>query len=76
MTDVKGYRELTDDEKNMANMGKELEERMLRYFDLLEQSAKTDKRCVALAKTNIQQGLMWAIRSIFQPQRIRLPEDA
>jgi hypothetical protein len=30
---------------------------------------------IALARTNIQQGAMWAIRSIFQPQRIKLPED-
>lgn len=35
----------------------------------------TDKRCVALGVTNMQMAAMWAVRSIFKPQRIKLPED-
>lgn len=72
---VAGYVPQSQSNVDLANEGKELEERYLRWLDKLEAHASTDKRCVALAKTNVQTGAMWAIRAIFQPQRIKLPED-
>ena len=33
-----------------------------------------DARMVALARTNVQQGTMWAVRAIFPAIRINLPE--
>jgi len=78
---VKGYVPQSDDKIALANEGKELEERYLRWLDKLTHGGitrdvpKYDQRCVALARSNIQQGAMWAVRSIFQPQRIALPED-
>lgn len=77
---VKGYTSQSDDKVQLANEGKELEERYLRWLDRLAghsegPTAVCDARMIALARTNIQQGAMWAIRSIFQPQRIKLPED-
>lgn len=77
---VKGYTPQSDDKVQLANEGKELEERYLRWLDKLggHSDGPTpvgDARMIALARTNIQQGAMWAIRSIFQPQRIKLPED-
>jgi hypothetical protein len=78
---VKGYVSQSPENVALANEGKELEERYLRWLDKLTHSGitrdvpKYDQRFVALARTNIQQGAMWAIRSIFQPQRIALPED-
>ena len=79
---VSGYTPQSDTKVQLANEGKALEERYLRWLDKLgdhntpEGSPVCDPRCLALAKTNIQDGAMWAIRSIFQPQRIKLPEDA
>lgn len=79
---VAGYQPQSDAKVALANEGKELEERYLRWLEKLgghnapEGSPVCDPRCIALAKTNIQDGAMWAIRSIFQPQRVKLPEDA
>lgn len=79
---VKGYQTQSDDNVSLANEGKLIEEQYLRWLDKLDvlpTAGKTqdgreakgiDKRMVALARTNIQQGAMWAIRSIFQPKRI------
>lgn len=76
MTEVKGYRPLTDEMKALANEGKELEERYLRWLDKLNARPDVDLRMVALARTSMQTTGMWAVRSIFQPNRISLPEDA
>lgn len=77
MVDVKGYTPLSDEQKALANEGKELEERALRWLEKLNNLDKvhTDARSVAVARTQIQTGFMWAVRSIFQPGRIALPED-
>lgn len=73
---VAGYTPQPQTNIDLANEGKALEERYLRWLDKLMAHPDTDKRCVAIAKTEVQTGAMWAIRSIFQPQRITLPEDA
>lgn len=72
---VKGYKPQSDERIALANEGKELEERYLRWLDKLKANPDTDKRFVALAFTDMQGAAMWAIRSIFQPGRIALPED-
>lgn len=83
---VSGYTTQSQSNIDLANEGKELEERYLRWLDKLAASngppdasgavpQVIDHRMVALAKTHIQTGAMWAIRSIFQPQRIKLPGD-
>lgn len=79
---VAGYTPQSQTNIDLANEGKALEERYLRWLDKLAKvedpqgKGMCDPRFLALARTNIQQGAMWAIRSIFQPQRIALPEDA
>lgn len=75
---VAGYSAQSQTNVDLANEGKRLEELYLRWLDMLDSNPNVgaiDKRCVALARTNIQQGAMWAVRSIFQPKRINLPED-
>ena len=37
------------------------------FIAKLEATESTDKRNVALGKTNLQQGFMWAIRGVAQP---------
>jgi hypothetical protein len=76
MTDVKGYSPLSDEKKELANVCKEIEERMLRYLDTLGRTPGVDGGMLDLARFNVQQGCMWAVRSIFQPTRIALPEDS
>ena len=72
---VSGYTAQPQSNVDLANEGKELEERYLRWLDKLAAHPETDKRCVALGVTNMQTAAMWAIRSIFKPQRIKLPAD-
>ena len=36
-------------------------------INLLSSRAEIDKRCLAIAKTNLQTGVMWLKRSILQP---------
>lgn len=73
---VSGYQPQSDENIALANEGKELEERYLRWLDKLADRDAINGRYVALARTNIEQGAMRAIRSIFQPKRAALPEDA
>jgi len=72
---VAGYKPQSGEDIALANEGKVLEERYLRWLDKLKANPDTDKRFVALAFTDIQGAAMWAIRSIFQPDRVSLPED-
>lgn len=73
---VAGYQPQTDDKVATVNHAKELEERVLRHLDALKADATSDKRMVALAITGIQDAFMWANRAVFQPGRVKLPEDA
>lgn len=64
---IKGYRALSQDEIDLMNEGKALAEQCGAYLEKLMANECTDKRAVALGKTNLQQGFMWAIRGIAQP---------
>ena len=84
MTEVKGYTPLSDDAKELANEGKVLEERMMRWIDKVQkrhalmpkvEGEDPPAALAQLGKRAIQEGTMWVVRSIFQPQRIALPED-
>lgn len=77
MTDVKGYTPLSDAQKELANEGKVLEERYLRFITKVVDTATSgeQQRCAAIARTKMQEASMWATRAIFQPTRIALPED-
>lgn len=65
---IKGYRDLSQAEIDAMNKGKELAAQVGAWIDELQaQGAVLDQRAVALGKTNLQQGFMWAIRGIAQP---------
>lgn len=81
---VAGYTSQSDENVALANELKHAEERYLRALDKLVamngthvpgDKTRFDGRCLAEARTCIQTGAMWAVRSIFQPTRIKLPED-
>lgn len=65
---TKGYRDLSQGEIDLMNEGKALAEQCGAFITHLEATAQTDKRCVALGKTNLQQGFMWAIRGVARPE--------
>lgn len=72
---VKGYLPQSDDAVALVNLNKQVEEAILRHLDKLAESAMTDKRWLAIGRTQIEQGFMAVNRSVFQPARVALPED-
>ena len=64
---VRGYRAQSGENVQLVNEGKALEAALIAYLNKLMIQPHTDKRMVALGKTNVQQGCMWAYRSVFQP---------
>lgn len=64
---VKGYRTLSEGEIALINEGKTLAESVGAFIDKLMADPATDKRWVAIGKTQLQQGFMAAIRGIAQP---------
>lgn len=67
-TKITGYRDLTQEEIDLMNEGKALAEQCGAFIDKLNNNDTTDKRCVSLGKTNLQQGFMWAIRGVAKPE--------
>lgn len=64
---IMGYRELDPEEIKLINEAKRLSEacgKLVRKLELIEE---TDKRCVEIGKTELQQGFTWLIRSIAKP---------
>ncbi|GEA13748.1 hypothetical protein [Alteromonas sp. KUL49] len=64
---IKGYRDLTQEEIDLMNEGKELSEKVGEYVEKLQQNKKLDHRWISIGKTNLQQGFMAVIRGIAQP---------
>lgn len=65
---ITGYRDLSQEEIDAMNEGKELAAKCGEWMAKLSaQGPLLDQRAVALGKTNLQQGFMWAIRGIAQP---------
>lgn len=73
---VAGYTAQTDDKVQVVNRNKEFEERLLRLCDEFRQRQDLyDGRWVSIAVTHFQEGFMALNRAVFQPSRIKLPED-
>ncbi|MEQ1697860.1 MAG: hypothetical protein ABL901_18665 [Hyphomicrobiaceae bacterium] len=86
---VAGYTTQSQSNVDLANELKQAEERYLRLLDKItdtrrsedagkpeaDQRSAFDCRCLSLARTKMQEANMWAVRAIFRPQRIGLPED-
>lgn len=65
---ITGYRDLSQEEIDLMNEGKRLAQMCGCFIEKLMATENTDKRNVALGKTNLQQGFMWAIRGIAKPE--------
>lgn len=64
---ITGYRDLSQAEIDAMNEGKALAAQVGAWIEKLQATEGLDQRAVALGKTNLQQGFMWAIRGIAQP---------
>jgi len=82
---VSGYQPQSDAKVALVNEFKQDEERLLRKIEALGsrvvppgvvEGFDVDGRWAAIAKTHFQEGFMALNRSVFQPSRIGLPEDA
>lgn len=67
---VIGYRPLTDDEKQLMNKAKELGNQLGGFIEKLNETVdfQIDKRSLAIARTDIQTGMMWLNRAIAKPE--------
>lgn len=75
---VPGYKPQSDENVALVTHFKQLEERLLRELDIMfdsQEPHRFDKRWLSVANTHFEQGFMALNRSVFQPSRIRLPED-
>lgn len=61
MSEIKGYKDLTEDQVNKINTLKSLGEALIHFILKLEES---DSRWKAIALTDIEKGCMSAVRSI------------
>jgi hypothetical protein len=75
---IAGYRPQNDDAVTLVNDNKQAEEKLLRLMDSLAHDylpgVEADKRWLAIARTQIEQGFMALNRSIFKPGRVELPD--
>lgn len=65
---IAGYRDLSEDEIGAMNRLKDLEREVLGAIDnALAFIVGANPRSMAIAKTELQTGFMWAIRAIARP---------
>lgn len=64
---IKGYRDLSEDEITLMNDAKSKAEDIGKLIDVLNEKPSTDKRWLAIAKTDLQKGFMSLVRSIARP---------
>jgi hypothetical protein len=66
-TEIKGYRELTDDEKIIINTYKSIEQNVLDKCRFIETVGSPDPRWHSIGLTHIQQGFMALVRAVAKP---------
>lgn len=64
---ITGYRDLSQSEIDGMNSIKALESEAGALFRKISQIEGVDPRLLDLAKTSLQQGFMWFVRSIAKP---------
>lgn len=69
---VLGYRAQAEENVDLVNTNKQLEEVLLTRLDLFAQIEEIDKRWLAIGRTQIEQGFMAINRAIFRPGRVKI----
>lgn len=73
---VSGYKPQSGEKVQIVNGFKADEERLMRKLDYWKTQPDCDQRWLAIGRTTLEQAFMAINRSIFQPGRVALPEDA
>lgn len=72
---VLGYTSQSDEKVELVNKFKASEERLLRFLEDVAGKEGTDLHSIQKAHIRLREAFMWINRAIFNPQRIKLPED-
>jgi hypothetical protein len=72
---VEGYRPQAADCVALLKEVTKAEERVLRLLDAMADMPNLDRRWLAIGRTDIERGFMAAVRTVFRPDRVRLPGD-
>ncbi len=65
---IKGYRKLSENEITDINAIKAMGEDIRSHLDVLQGRDNIDKRWLAVARTDLQKGVMAVVRAIAQPE--------
>lgn len=65
---INGYRDLSQQEIDGINSLKEAGEQVGQLLEALKDVPGVDQRALAIAKTELQTGFMWAVRSVARPE--------
>lgn len=65
---ITGYRELSEEEIALMNGIKLVGAQLADMIESLQKTDGLDQRAVSIAKTDLQTGIMWAVRAVAQPQ--------
>ncbi|WP_304455965.1 hypothetical protein [Nocardiopsis sp. YSL2] len=65
---VTGYRQHPQDRIDIVNRVKAAENELGDLVAELQARDGVDQRMLELGRTNLQQGFMWLVRSVFQPE--------
>ena len=68
MTEITGYRKLSEDDKKIINGVKAVAEQVGFMCDSLEKLPEVDPRWLAIARIDLQKGFMAAVRSVAKPE--------
>jgi len=68
MSDIKGYRELSNQDKANINAFKEMENQIGLAVTEMRKVDSFDKRWISIGVTDLQKGFMALIRAIAQPE--------
>lgn len=72
---VQGYRPQSPETVAAVNANKQAEETSLRILDTLKSNPDVDQRWLAIGRTHLEQAWMAINRSIFKPDRAKLPGE-
>jgi hypothetical protein len=67
---ISGERELTQEDIDLINALKTWEASWNRVVDQLRKAPDIDQRCVAIAATHVEIGVMFAVKSVARPERL------
>ena len=69
---VAGYRPQSEENVQLVNKHKRVEEEILRHLDILKAEPSIDQRWLAIGRTHIEEAFMAINRAVFKPERTKI----